>query len=608
MAVRIPEEVIERIRSEADILDIVGRYIDLKKKGKNHFGFCPFHDENTPSFSVQEEKQLFKCFSCGRGGNVFNFLMDLEGLTFPEAVAKVAELANVDVDLSAFKAPNLTQYFDEEALRLLELNETVRDLYHYLLTTAEIGSEALGYLTKRGLEEKTIAHFKLGLSPRADDAVLRFLQNKGYDKKILVKAGLLVGEGACSHDRYRGRIIFPITDYAGRVTGFSGRAFEGSEENVAKYLNTIETPVFKKNQLLYHLDEAKQEGKRARELVLFEGYMDVISAYQAGVKNGVASLGTSLTEGQIRLLSQYTKQVLIAYDGDRAGIEASIKAIELFRQYGKNLHIELLAMPDGLDPDEYIKQYGQEAFRQLVLDARLTVLQFYRYYYRQTYPLNTDTGRISYIKAMLDVLKGENLDDIEMEVQLQTLAEETEIENDILKESLDQLRKHSSDHSSFKSRQIDISDQVSRFTALESCELQLLNRLLYIPEAFTMLNTLAPNFHFQTVTGQTVFLLLKAKKKAMGEAFIADAFLNSLVGETEQDFVTQAMLIEMPDTVREEELRDLLFRINVEGELGQQLSELKEEMALASAHDDHKQLAEINSKRIELLRKKKRLI
>ena len=358
------DDFIDRLRSQSDIVSVISEYVPLKKRGKNYWGCCPFHHEKTPSFSVTPDKGFFYCFGCQTGGNVFNFLMKLENLTFMEAVKKLAAKMNVPVPEKE-KSEHERQV-EREMAGLLKANATASDFFHSCLTKTSYGKEAREYLRGRGIDDETIATFRLGFAPKAWDKLTVALTGRGFTAETLAKAGLAVartgGDGV--YDRFRDRIMFPIADARGRVIGFGGRVMDGSQP---KYLNTSETPVFNKRYVLYGFDLAYQAIKQAGRAIVVEGYMDLIALHAGGIKNAVASLGTSFTLEQARQLARNASEIYFAYDSDAAGQNATLRALATVRALG--LSVRVIALPDGKDPDEFIRKHGADAFRTLMDQA-----------------------------------------------------------------------------------------------------------------------------------------------------------------------------------------------------------------------------------------------
>lgn len=358
---RYSDDIIEEVRSKNDIVDVVSQYVRLTKKGNSYFGLCPFHNEKTPSFSVTPGKQMYYCFGCGAGGNVFNFIMEYENYTFGEALKYLADRAGVELPKIEYSR-EVRQKAQEKA-ELLEINKQAAQYFYYQLRT-EKGQTGLDYLKNRGLSEETMRKFGLGYSDRAGGGLYRYLKAKGYPDDRLRESGLFnVDERHGMYDKFWNRVIFPIMDVNNRVIGFGGRVMGDAKP---KYLNSPETKIFDKSRNLYGLNIAR--ATRKKYLILCEGYMDVISMHQAGFTNAVASLGTALTSGHASLLKRYTQEVLLLYDSDEAGIRAALRGIPILREAGVNSRV--VSLKPYKDPDEFIRNMGPEAFEQRLEEAR----------------------------------------------------------------------------------------------------------------------------------------------------------------------------------------------------------------------------------------------
>ena len=358
---RYSDDIIEEVRSKNDIVDVVSQYVRLTKKGNSYFGLCPFHNEKTPSFSVTPGKQMYYCFGCGAGGNVFNFIMEYENYTFGEALKHLADRAGVELPKIEYSR-EVRQKAQEKA-ELLEINKQAAQYFYYQLRT-EKGQTGLDYLKNRGLSEETMRKFGLGYSDRAGGGLYRYLKAKGYPDDRLRESGLFnVDERHGMYDKFWNRVIFPILDVNNRVIGFGGRVMGDAKP---KYLNSPETKIFDKSRNLYGLNIARTT--RKKYLILCEGYMDVISMHQAGFTNAVASLGTALTSGHASLLKRYTQEVLLLYDSDEAGIRAALRGIPILREAGVNSRV--VSLKPYKDPDEFIRNMGPEAFEQRLEEAR----------------------------------------------------------------------------------------------------------------------------------------------------------------------------------------------------------------------------------------------
>ncbi len=354
------DEIIEEVRSRNDIVDVISSYVNLKKKGNSYSACCPFHHEKTPSFHVSREKQMYHCFGCGVGGNVYTFLMEHENYSFPEAVEALAERAGVKLPEQSM-SPEAKKQADERT-RIKDMNRLAAGYFHYLLRT-EHGTHALEYLTNRGLTEDTINRFGLGFSDVYRDDLYKYLKNKGYKDEEMKNSGLIrFDEKYGASDQFWNRVMYPIVDTNNRVIGFGGRVMGDGKP---KYINTQETPVFDKSRNLYGLNFAKKSKRQG--IIFCEGYMDVISMHQAGFDNAVASLGTALTPGQVNLIKRYTDRVYLAYDSDEAGTKAALRALGIMREF--EMPARVISLKPYKDPDELIQAEGTESFERRIEQA-----------------------------------------------------------------------------------------------------------------------------------------------------------------------------------------------------------------------------------------------
>lgn len=370
MANFIPEEKIEEIKNAADILEVVSEYVLLKKTGRNYSGLCPFHSEKTPSFTVSPEKQIFHCFGCHTGGNVFSFLMKQDGLSFPESVRFLAGRYGIDLPRPEMSG-KMRQQFSEREL-LVKINRHAMDFYHNKLVGGSQGARAVAYLERRGLSRAIIDRFKLGYAPDAWDGLLNFLRHKRVPEGLIEKAGLIIARKDKSgfYDRFRGRIIFPILNMSRQVVGFGGRVMD---DNLPKYLNSPETPVYNKGRLLYGLYAARSKCRENGTIYIVEGYFDQLALYQRGIENTAATLGTALTSEHIHLMKGFIKKAVLIFDSDEAGIKASERSVGMFVRQGVEAHVVML--PKGHDPDSFVTEFGPEAFYKLTENA-LEVMSF----------------------------------------------------------------------------------------------------------------------------------------------------------------------------------------------------------------------------------------
>lgn len=408
----IPEEIIERIKENTDIVDVVQEKVNLKRTGSNFTGLCPFHSEKTPSFSVSRQKGIYKCFGCGEGGNVFTFLMKTQNLSFDEAVRLLASRAGIEIP-----EENREDTEGRQARETLEnINRVAARFYFDQLRQS---AAARDYFLRRGITQETMTRFGLGFAPDSWDSLYRHLQKNKFSEADIKSSGLMSGmdRDKC-YDRFRNRIIFPVFDPRGRITGFGARVLDDSKP---KYLNSPETLLFHKGTNLYGLNFfLKKMTKEDDTLLIVEGYMDCIALHQAGIHQAVAALGTALTPQQARLMKRYVKRVITSFDADTAGQTATLRGLEILVQEG--FEVRILLIPDGKDPDEYIRQHGSDAFRQLMTGA-LSLTEFQIGKAREGLDLDREEDKVTYFKNLAPVL--EKLVGIERDIWVGKLEEET---------------------------------------------------------------------------------------------------------------------------------------------------------------------------------------
>ncbi|MBQ3879021.1 MAG: DNA primase [Oscillospiraceae bacterium] len=417
------ESFLEELSARCDIYDVVSRYVTLKKSGSNWFGLCPFHGEKTASFSVNTEKQIFHCFGCGAGGSVYNFIMKIENLTFPESVEFLANMVGMELP---------KEDFHDNRKRLYALNLEAARYFRDVLFSDK-GRAGLSYLTNRGLSMKTIRRFGLGFAPDEWSDLIDAMTAKGFSKNELLTLGLAkTSRKGTLYDQFRNRVIFPIIDIRGNVIAFGGRVMDGSQP---KYLNSPESPVFSKSHNLFALNYAKKA--QGRRLILAEGYMDVIALHQAGFSQAVASLGTSLTVDQAKLMKRFADEVIISYDADNAGQTAAARAADILKN--AELSIKILKIPGAKDPDEFIKANGGEAFASL-LDSSEEHMMFTLERIRAKYDLSDNEGKINFLKEAAAALS-RLPSPIEREIYASRAAEMAQIPKDALSAEIERRRK-----------------------------------------------------------------------------------------------------------------------------------------------------------------------
>jgi len=429
LAIYIPEDKISEIRHAVDIAEIVSESVTLRKAGKNLVGLCPFHSEKSPSFTVSPDKQIFYCFGCGAGGNIFSFLMKRDGTTFAEAVRAIARRCGVDLPEKPLSAHDRKRVGEQDTL--LATNRAAADFFHHTLLHPEAGKRGLDYFERRGLTAQTIESFELGYAPQGWDRLLGIMTRKGYSPSLLEKAGLVVArkDGSGFYDRFRDRVMFPICDEQSRVVGFGGRVIDDS---TPKYLNSPETAVYAKRRLLYGLNRAKDACRSERTVFIVEGYLDLIALHQHGILNAVATLGTALSSDHIRMLARVASHLVLVYDSDEAGIRSAKRCIDLFwtehvdfrrgdvfREEAADTHI--LVLPEGHDPDSFVFQSGANEFRRLAQAKKKSIVSFLIENAVSTYGLTTE-GKIRIVSEMQAPLAAIN-DSVAQALYVQKVAE-----------------------------------------------------------------------------------------------------------------------------------------------------------------------------------------
>jgi len=395
----IPGYLIDQIRQSNNIVEVISEYLPLKKTGSNFKALCPFHQEKTPSFIVSPHKEIFHCFGCGEGGNVFNFLMKHEKVSFIEAVERLAERAGISLPQDKDSQEEASRISKERNI-LFEINHHAANFFRRCLRSHGSAQKAREYLKKRGLEEEIINKFGLGYAPGSGKGLLEAAVGKGYSKAVLEKAGLIVfSEKKNDHyDLFFDRIVFPICDVQSRTIGFGGRAIE---ERLPKYLNSPETAVFNKGKTLYALNFAKQPIQRKDQVIILEGYMDVIACHQFGVENSVATLGTALTSDHVFIISRYAQEAVIVYDADTAGVKASLRGLDLLVESG--LKVKVVALPQGSDPDDFLRSQGVEKFQREISQS-LSLVDYRIKLASQNADLNSSEGKVTLVEEVLPTI------------------------------------------------------------------------------------------------------------------------------------------------------------------------------------------------------------
>ena len=551
----ISREKINEIKEAVNIVDIVGESVALTKAGRNYLGLCPFHGEKTPSFNVVEDKQFYHCFGCGRSGDVFKFIEEMQGLSFAESVQAVAEKAGFQLDIPI--SERQVEKTSHPHQVLYDIHAEASKFYHALLMTTKMGEAARTYLYNRGLTDDIIKYFQIGLAPQEANYLYQHLSKK-YTEADLLNSGLFnTGNANMIYDAFQGRIMFPLTDEHGRVVAFSGRIWteaDLADKQMAKYKNSRGTAIFNKSYELYHLDQAKAAIKKQREVYLMEGFMDVIAAYRAGLENAVASMGTALTAEHVRHLAKFCKKVVLTYDGDKAGQAATAKALEELADF----NVEIVFLPDQMDPDEYIAKHSEEALANVLTKSRLTGVEFLIQYLKPENPDNLQmqidfldqigpiiaktssiTAQNSYIHKVAEMLA-----DFDYQ-QVEDVVNRARVSNRQQRQVAAQVPQEMY----FEPPREQVIPQQARLTNLIRTENHLLYRMIEHPYILNEYR-LREDFHFVTPELEVLFELLKSN----GEITAYDL---AELDESVQRAWYRVLEEKLPDEIGTNELEDL---------------------------------------------------
>ena len=595
----IPDSFLDELNGRLNIVDVVSSYLPLTRKGANYWGLCPFHHEKTPSFSVNESKQIFHCFGCGKGGGPIRFVMEMDGLPFPEAVRKLAEQSGLQVPEDSPGDGKRR----EKRKRVLELNREAARFYRSMLADPRGAAVASYIRDKRRISSKFSARFGLGAAPEGWDNLINAMKEKGYDKAELIDAGLaMAGKGGGVYDKYRNRLMLPVIDVRGDVIGFTSRVMDDS---TPKYLNTPETAIFKKRSILYGLNYAKNT--KRHNFILVEGNIDVITLHQAGFDNTVATMGTALTEEHIRLLERYTKELVLCYDNDDAGEDATQRAIALLKQSEVGVRVLRLPRrqaPDGRmvkqDADDYIKNVGPQAFEDLMnqsansAEYRLSVVQ-------AGFDLSRDDQRAQYLLAAAEVVAGLS-SPVEREIYAGRCAETARVSREAVLQEVDRLRKKQSRQARKQeerqnltpARQLQPRDRGLRYSNVRSAlaEEGILRVVLLDGDFFRVLDGLAPE-HFSSPLLGKAFALLRERWEA-GRSVSLPALEGQLVPEELDQLTAIAQQPQARNTAREalEECKGIILaehrKAAMEVHSAQDLNRFRQAMKQKKATEDER--------------------
>ncbi|HEY0221364.1 MAG TPA: DNA primase [Lactovum miscens] len=582
----IPKEEITEIRNSVNIADFIGQFVALKKSGQGFQGLCPFHNEKSPSFNVTPSKGIFKCFGCGKGGSIFDFVMEYKKIGFQAAVKEVADFAGIHVQIDqadSFKAnPNANLY---------EINNQASYIFENYLLITEQGNNARDYLKKRGVNEKIAKQFNLGLSADSPNFLYQGLSKK-FEEDVLAKSGLFNFSNKQAYDVYQNRLMFTIHDQNGQVIGFSGRIWQENDERQGKYVNTTTTPIFEKSDVLYNLHRAKDTIKKTKEVYLMEGFMDVIAAYKSGINNAVAIMGTALTEKHIKTLARLASKIVLVTDGDKAGqaaIEKSLKVIS-------NIDVQIVKIPDAQDPDEYARDHGALALENLLINFRMSKSEFLMDYLRPT-NLNNVVNQLEFLQKMAEVIAGEKNTELQT-VYMRRLVEilpdfeynqvEQAVKNVIKSKRPNQKsfpinssgqshysnqdsnsfssssfsnRYEESDFASYDAQEFSQSLLTRKITKSEKLEWQLLHRMLLQPD---FLEKISQDVSVKFIHRETASLYDAMILEQLTQGMIDDIYFPESLDPELRNLYYDILAQNLPEVISENELDEILSALRRE--------------------------------------------
>ncbi|MFO1512660.1 MAG: DNA primase [Verrucomicrobiota bacterium] len=588
MAGLFSDDSLERIRAASDIVDVIGGYLPLKRAGANFTALCPFHKEKTPSFNVNPHKQIFHCFGCHKGGDVFTFVKEYENIGFVDAVRRLAERAKIPLEMEQNPAAQESRHLKDQ---LLEIHEQLTQRWQNCLANEAAGQLARDYLAKRGVSAEAIKLFRLGAAPEAWDDTVNWAKSKGHDLAIVEKAGLILKkEGADRHyDRFRGRLMFPICDEQGRVIGFSGRVLSG-DEKTAKYVNSPETPIFTKSKVFFGLDKSKRAILDAGFAIVCEGQLDLIACFMAGVQNIVAPQGTAFTDQHARIMKRYVDEVVLCFDSDEAGQNAAVRSLDSLLASGLAVRVAMVPAPH--DPDSFIKTNGGEAFRGLITSAE----GFFDYYLSRLCRQNdiaTDKGRITVLRDMAEAVRKTGntvlVDKYAQKTALRLGVAPDAVRSEFKKGALPKL-------AGVEEESFETAESLEELARPSSPELWLLKLVLMHPACVDWLVThLDPNWIQHPVVKDIVARRLRAYSEGSWRS--VGSFLDQFESPQVRSLITQATMDEREIPNPEQQLSDLTLRLRNQS-LDRQLAALTQRISQPETSDAEK---------VELLREQQQL-
>lgn len=536
----LTESKIKEIRNSVDIVDVISEYIPLTAKGKNFFGVCPFHADHSPSMSVSKEKQIYTCFSCGASGNVITFLMNYENISFIDALKKLATKSGITLSIGNTKKKT------NKNKELYEIYEISEKIYQNNLNS-EAGIKAKEYLKNRDITNDIIKEFGIGLSIKDSKLITNLLQKKNYKEKDLINSGLVGNNEKGLHDIYYNRIMFPLYDLNGNIVGYSGRIYDSID--TAKYVNTKETPIFKKGELLYNYHRAKEEARKTGKIIVMEGFMDVIAAYKIGIKNVVATMGTAVTENQANLIKRMAKEVILCFDGDEAGAKATFSCSEELSKL--NVIPKVVRLEENLDPDEYINKYGNQFIEKL--NNPMSIMDFKLKYLKKGVNLTDQVEYSKYINNVLNEINKTN-DIILKELSLQKLSTESNLGIDILKEKLENMNESKNEI------QPEIVTQNKQIKAALKAEQALMYYLINSKEVVTIFSN--NNVFLQTSKYRKLALEVIAISKTE-DIKIADLLSEFIDDEEKTNTINEILSLNLKEEYTKDEILGYIYTIKL---------------------------------------------
>ena len=570
---KLENSVINEIRNSVDIVEIISSYLPLVAKGKNYFGVCPFHDDHSPSMSVSKEKQIYTCFSCGATGNVFKFLQDYENIGFVEAVKKCADISGIALEINTNNNNKYEKYND-----LYDIYNVSQKFYQNNMNSVA-AKEAKEYLSSRNLNDETIKEFEIGLALNEGQLLTKLLQSKKYDDRLLLQSGL-IGEsenGIDLYDLYRNRIMFPIHDSAGKLVGYNGRVYHGEETN--KYVNSKETPIFKKREILYNYHRAKDAARIKKEIIIMEGPMDVIRAFDSGIKNVVAILGTAFSSNQGMLVRKLSSNVVLCFDGDEAGEKATkLAATELVKL---GIEPKIIRLENNSDPDDYIRKFGAETFLKKV-ETAMNLMEFKEYLLKAKINLANPEDMATYANSMINEIK-KIKDDVLRELSINKLSSDTNLSVDFIKSKIEkQITKE----------EIPIKVESKKLNKYEKSERNLLYYMLHHPNVIKMYDkriSYMPTDKYRHLAFQVSTFL-----KKNGYINIADLLTELRNDEESVKTIGELETLSLKEDYVIEEIEDYLNNIRLYNEESQ-FKRYKQELTKS---DDYKVKLDIANKMV----------